>query len=261
MMELLSPIRSESLVDVFVSRFEELIVSGQISIGQRLPSERELAVKLGVSRPVVHEGLLELQARGLVTLKPRKGAFVNDFRSEGSLAVMESLLAYHDGLLEPKLLDGLIHMRRLFELETVRLAARNRTGEQILRLEDIVEAEERCTAAETDRITELDFSFHHLIAISSGNLVYPLLINSFKPVYTNLTGKFFSNPAVLPEVVGFHGEIVAAVEARDEARAVKVMEGLLDHGVVFLKRVIGPMGPRRAQGKKNRFRFIKGGPQ
>ena len=55
--EFLKPIRKDSLKDVFIKRFEDLILSGTFPVGQKLPSERELALQLSVSRPVVHEGL------------------------------------------------------------------------------------------------------------------------------------------------------------------------------------------------------------
>ena len=84
--QLTEPLRTDSLKDVFVLRFEELILSGKIKVGQKLPSERELALQLCVSRPVVHEGLVELASRGLVSLKPRIGATVNDYRKEGSIS-------------------------------------------------------------------------------------------------------------------------------------------------------------------------------
>ncbi len=51
MQELLKPIRTASLKDVFINRFEKLILSGTFPVGQKLPSERELALQLGVSRP------------------------------------------------------------------------------------------------------------------------------------------------------------------------------------------------------------------
>src|SRR5512137_2428558 len=84
MKEILKPLKADSLVEVFISRFENLILTGKIAIGQKLPSERELALQLGVSRPVVHEGLVDLAAKGLVTMKPRVGTMVNDYRKEGS---------------------------------------------------------------------------------------------------------------------------------------------------------------------------------
>ncbi len=52
----------------------------------------ELALQLGVSRPVVHEGLVDLAARGLATLKARVATVVNDFRKEGSLAILNSII-------------------------------------------------------------------------------------------------------------------------------------------------------------------------
>jgi len=62
----------------------------------------------------------------------------------------------------------------------------------------------------------LDFNFHHLVALASGNHVYPLLINSFKQCYLNLTGQFYADSAVVPVVFGFHKEMVKAFEEKDE---------------------------------------------
>ncbi|MBW1814590.1 MAG: FadR family transcriptional regulator, partial [Deltaproteobacteria bacterium] len=118
MQELLKPIKSESLKEIFISRFENLILSGKLSIGQKLPSERELALQLGVSRPVVHEGLVDLASKGLITLTPRIGTVVNDYRTEGSLAMLTSLFNYHDGQLQPAILESVLDMRMLFERET-----------------------------------------------------------------------------------------------------------------------------------------------
>ena len=179
MQELLKPIRTESLKDVCITRLEELILSGRVAMGERLPSERELALQLGVSRPVVHEGLVDMAAKGLVSMIPRKGTVVNDYRQEGSIALLTSLLNYHDGKLEPKLLESLLRMRVLFEVETARLAARNCTEDHLKDFNALLEAEAHIAAHRTEEITRLDFRFHHLVAMASGNIIYPLLINSF----------------------------------------------------------------------------------
>ncbi|MBW2258334.1 MAG: FadR family transcriptional regulator, partial [Deltaproteobacteria bacterium] len=97
--QVLEPLRATRLTDLFIERFEELILSGRLSIGQKLPSERELARQLAVSRPVVHDGLVELSARGLVTIQPRVGTVVNDYRREGSLALLTSLMRHADAAL------------------------------------------------------------------------------------------------------------------------------------------------------------------
>ena len=72
--------------------------------------ERELAVMLRVSRPVVHEGLVDLAAKGLVTLIPRVGTLVNDYRKDGSLAFLASFLNTPEGKLEPGLLDNILSL-------------------------------------------------------------------------------------------------------------------------------------------------------
>ena len=121
---------------------------------------------------MVHEGLVELAAKGLVTLKPRVGATVNDYRRQGSLAILTSLLNYHDGGLEPGLLDSLLEMRKLVEVETAGLAARRRTGEHLDVLKRILAEEEQSSGGSAAARTDLDFEFHHQIAMGLGKFFY-----------------------------------------------------------------------------------------
>lgn len=237
MQELLKPIRTESLKDVFINRFEELILSGSFPVGQKLPSERELALQLGVSRPVVHEGLVDLAAKGLVTLIPRVGTIVNDYRKEGSLSLLTSLVNYHQGDLEPELLTSLLEMRFLFEVETARLTALNRTKEQLQSFYALLREEDHIDNHNTEKVSELDFNFHHLVALSSGNRIYPLLLNSFKHCYINLAGQFFIDSAVVPEVFGFHKQMVKAFEDKDDGAAAQIMRRMLGHGAEQLKKL------------------------
>ena len=81
----------------------------------------------GIDRFEARERIVaDLEAKGLVTLTPRVGAVVNDYRREGSLALLNSLVSYQEGRLEPDLLKSLLDVRRFFEVETARLAARHR---------------------------------------------------------------------------------------------------------------------------------------
>jgi GntR family transcriptional repressor for pyruvate dehydrogenase complex len=239
----LTPLTVVSLKDAFISRFEGLILSGRFAIGEQLPPERTLAVELGVSRPVVHDGLLELAARGLVTIRPRHGTVVNDYRTQGSVAMLASLISYQKGELDPSLAKGLTDMRLLFEAETVRLAATNRTDEQLDALDLLVERESLLSPRDTVRSTELDFRFHHLIAVASGNPVYAMLMQSFEPAYTNLSSRFFAVPGVASGVREGHRLLVRLIEQRDVDGAVIVMRSLLEQGVRVLfgsQQVKGP---------------------
>lgn len=234
----LTPLAVPSLKDVFVERFEELILSGELAIGQRLPSERELAVQLGVSRPVVHAGLAELESRGLVTVRPRARAVVADYRRGGSLALLTSLVNHQRGDVNPALLVGMLDMRRLVETETTRCAALHRTTEDLSRLEALIGAEGEAPPGDVVQVTDLDFEVHHTVALASGNPIYPLLIKSFEPAYKTFSGQFFSEPSVVSVVVEFHGQLLRCIEARDADGAVNVMEQLLDHGQRVLAEVL-----------------------
>jgi GntR family transcriptional regulator, transcriptional repressor for pyruvate dehydrogenase complex len=238
MRELLRPLKTESLKEVFISRFEGLILSGRLSIGQKLPSERELALQLGVSRPVVHEGLVDLASKGLVSMKPRVGAVVNDFRREGSITLLNSLLNYHQGRISPEILQGMIDMRRLIEMETARLAALNRTQEHLTELVKLAEEESHIKPGDIDVLTETDFRFHHLIAMASSNVIYPLFLNSLKEVYTNLSGAFFGDGSVAPVVFGLHARMLKAIEKKDAKASVIIMKQILDHGEERLKAAL-----------------------
>jgi DNA-binding FadR family transcriptional regulator len=239
----LKPLRATSLKEIFIERFEELILSGELAIGEQLPSERELADQLGISRPVVHEGLVELANRGLVALRPRVGATVSDYRRQGSLSLLESLLGRGSGRFDPALQQSLLNLRRLVETDAALRAARHRSQEELRELEGLVARELRA-ADSGDRvaIVALDFELHHRVALASGDPVYPMLLKSCEPAYKNLSGQFFRRPAVVPVVHGLHRELVAAIAAGDGDAARWVMERLLDHGQTELERASGRVG-------------------
>jgi DNA-binding FadR family transcriptional regulator len=232
------PLKVQSLKEACVTRLEELILSGELRIGEHLPSERDFAARIGVSRPVLHEALVDLDAKGLVQIVARRGAFVNDYRRSGSLAMLSSLLAYHNGNLDPVFMQSLIEMRLTVETMTARLAALNCTPEQLAEFRLLLAEEEKAVCGDPQTLTELDFSFHLSVAIASGNLVYPLIINSFKGVYTHLTGEFFRKYCGTP-VVGtvrqFHIQLVETFEKQDAESAVRIMTEMLKHGEIYLR--------------------------
>lgn len=231
MMQVLQALKAVSLKEVFIERFEELILSGRVSAGQKLPSERALALRLGVSRPVVHEGLIELAARGLVTQKPRVGTIVNDYRRHGSLALLSSLINYREGDLDPSLLEALLDLRRLFETETARLAAVNRSDDDVKYLYDLLSRESKADRSNCSVLVDVDFDFHHAIALASGNPIYAMLIKSFEPAHKNLAERFFADVSVASGVLYAHARLVAAIDSRNDVAAAELMTALLDDGV------------------------------
>lgn len=235
----MEPLHVPSLKEACILRLEGLILSGEWQMGMRLPSERDLAAAMNISRPVLHEALVDLAAKGLVSIEARRGVYVNDYRTSGSCALLSSLLSYSGGNLDPAFTQSMLDMRLLVEIETARLAAQRRDSGHLAQFEQILQSEADVTR-DNGALTELDFSFHLLTAIASGNLVYPLILNSFKSIYTALTGRFFHHygqTAVVDEVFALHRRLVGAVAAQDGPGAAAVMAEMLRHGERYLKQI------------------------
>jgi GntR family transcriptional regulator, transcriptional repressor for pyruvate dehydrogenase complex len=228
--DLLAPLRAVSLKEVFVERFERLILSGKLPIGEKLPSERALAVDLGVSRPVVHDGLVELVARGLVSTKPRIGTVINDYRREGSLVLLTSLMSSGVGVEDPLLLRGLLDVRMLMESEAARLAAIERSDDDVEELRDLLAREAMAGAARGPDRVHLNFRFHHRIALASGNPVYAMLLKSLEPAHQTLAGRFFQVADDLGWLLDRHMRLVDAIAESLPDLARDLMQEILENG-------------------------------
>ena len=240
--DFLPRLKKVTLVEDFIRRFEEMILSGKLAVGDTLPSERVLAANLSVSRPVVHEGLINLAMKGLITKSPQGGAVVNDFRTQGSISMLNTILNYQSGTLEPKLAKDITDLRLLLEVENAKLAALNRTKEHLTLFQEILEEEAQINIADFEAVALLDFRFHHAIAIATNNTFYPLLVNSFRPLYLNGSELFFSELSLTPQVFDFHKQLVQVIKDQDSKKAMEVMTMLLEHGMTNYFNLVNKLG-------------------
>jgi GntR family transcriptional regulator, transcriptional repressor for pyruvate dehydrogenase complex len=225
--------KNRSLKAACATQVEALILSGELKISEKLPPERELAARLGVSRPVLHEALVELAMKSLVTISPRHGVTVNDFRNQGSLALIDSLLVYQDDKLSGSIWKNMFDFRMLIEGETAFLAASHRSNEQLKNLKSILEQEQAVDCSNTEKLTELDFAFHLMVASLSGNMIYSLLLNTFKTAYTSYTHAFFQNnlgSPIVNQVFQFHVRLADSITNREATGSKEIMVAMLVHG-------------------------------
>jgi GntR family negative regulator for fad regulon and positive regulator of fabA len=147
-------------------------------------------------------------------------------------------LSYNNGEFDPQFTQSLLDMRINMEVECARLAAQHHTPSQLSELNELLKKEAVIDRRDVEVLTELDFKFHLLIAIASGNMVYPLIINSFKGVYTRLTNQFFKryiNSAIVEDVLRYHQELVKTIQASLPDIAASTMYEMLKHGEKHLK--------------------------
>lgn len=168
-----------SLTDLFVQQIENMILSGELSIGEQLPPARELSTKMGVSRPVISAGIVELEKLGFVEVRPRQGVFVCDYRRRGTMETLVAIMRYNGGALRKNEVRSLFETRDAMECLCLKLVIEKASIEDLEALAPILDKLKEATDSEA--AAELVFSFHHELAVLSGNVLMPLLYHSFKP--------------------------------------------------------------------------------
>ncbi|MEO1260138.1 MAG: FadR/GntR family transcriptional regulator [Bacteroidota bacterium] len=189
-------IKIETPVDKIIRQIRELITSGQLKPGDRLPPERKLAERLGVGRTNVRDALRKLEFYGILRTLPQSGTIVAGM----GITALEGLIS--DVLkMEGSDFASLVETRVLLETQAARLAAQRRTSEDIINIKKALIAYESKVKQGTQAVEE-DLLFHLKIAEASKNsvlkslmlIITPDIVNSFikldvcrdRPVYKAL---------------------------------------------------------------------------
>lgn len=172
-------ITNVSLTELFVQQVENTILSGELAVGERLPPARELSVRMGVSRPVISAGLVELEKLGFVEIRPRQGAFVCDYRRKGTVETLVAIMRYNGGAMRYNEVTSLLQVRGCLESLCVEQVIQNASEEELTALSPVLERIGE--ARQPEDVAEAVFAFHHELAVLSGNMLLPLLYHSFQP--------------------------------------------------------------------------------
>jgi DNA-binding FadR family transcriptional regulator len=175
---------SPSLKELFINEIAENILSGKLTIGERLPNERNLAEKMKVSRAVINAGFIELARWGFVEIVPRKGTFVADYKRRGKIETLEVILKYSGGRFDPDTIDSIYEVRTCIERHIAELAAKRRTKQDIA---DIRKQLDVLSGLDDPKLlSAATHEFYHLLSVASGNIIYPPFIEAYKVIYIPL---------------------------------------------------------------------------
>lgn len=184
-------LEAPSLKELFISELENMIISGKLQIGERLPSERELANSMQVSRAVVNSGIAEMEKKGFLIVKPRIGTFVEDYRRNGTLETLVSVMNYNGGMMQQRDIRSLLEVRIIFMTLASKLAIAHASDEEIKGLKPYLERLGQSTTAEDAACAV--FQFSHELAFISGNTLLPLFFISFRELVTSLWVRYCHN--------------------------------------------------------------------
>ena len=213
-----SKITTLSLTDLFIQQVENMILSGELKVGEKLPAERELAARMGVSRPVISAGLIELEKLGFVEIRPRQGAFVCDYRRKGTIETLIAIMRYNGGIMRHNEVASLLQVRGVLEKLCMQLVIERATDGELQGMASFVEA---IGAAHTpEDLAEAVFEFHHELAVLSGNMLLPLLYHSFKPESVHLW-EWYGKHVGSEKMYEIKKELYSALLKRDTEAATK----------------------------------------
>jgi len=218
---------SPSLKELFIKEITENILSGKLRIGERLPTERELAEKMKVSRAVINGGLTVLAQRGFIEIVPRKGTFVTDYKQRGKIETLEAVLEYSGGHFDPVTLDSIYEVRTCIEQHMAELAAKRRTEQD---LKDLREQIELLSGMEDpEELGKATSEFYHRLSVATGNIIHPLNLETYRVIYIPLLTAIYHQVPKEDRLWRLK-KLVDLIEKKDARRAVECITEIIQWG-------------------------------
>lgn len=199
---------------------QDMIQSGELAAGQKIPSQRDFSLKLGISRASLREALLTLETLGLIKTEAGRGTFVADRGAAGSnMAPWRYSDTYS--------VFDVFQTRIMLEGNIAALAAGRLTGNQLQTMESATKQMEDCWAKQ-DLLAnvEADLEFHGIIASACSNAMLRALYQVVREQLTETQRQPIpiTEPARMQASIAEHRRIISALRDNDPARARLEME-------------------------------------
>lgn len=211
-------IRIETPVDKIIRQIRELITSGQLNPGDKLPPERKLSERLGVGRSSVRDAIKKLEFYGILKTLPQSGTIVAGM----GMTALEGLIS--DVLkIENSDFASLVETRVLLETESTKLAALRRTDQDITDMREALEAYAH-KATVNEQAVEEDLMFHLKIAEASKNVVLKSLMLIITPdIINNFLTLDICNNSRITTALEEHEIILKHIIAQEPEEAAAAM--------------------------------------
>jgi GntR family transcriptional repressor for pyruvate dehydrogenase complex len=219
----LGPIHKQDLRQRVVGRIVELIRTGNLRPGDRLPPERELVEIFSISRPSLREAMRALSTLGIVESRHGGGTFVTDLDARTLLAPLDIFLQ-----LSQVNIEDTFESRRIIEIEIVRKAAVKARRGDIADLKEMIAAHAKIQKDPVGfRI--LDSRFHEKLSSIAGNAVLQRVAYWLYNMDLHIRRRATAEPGLIAQSTEDHADIAAAIAAHDPDRAAAAMAQHLTH--------------------------------
>lgn len=220
------------------------IVAGRYAAGAKLPTEDDLARKLGVSRPSLREGLKALARKGLIESRTRRGTIA---LGRERWDVLDSDVLRWTAASPPDhaFLLSLIELRAIMEPAAARLAASRATPEQILEIARAFQGMVDSLPQDLDACHHHDLAFHRSIFAACGNSILQRFYDAISALLLTLFRASTQARESYENSLAEHGAVAMAIRRRQPEEAEKAMHKLLAGTVRDLEPAFTPRRPAR----------------
>jgi GntR family transcriptional repressor for pyruvate dehydrogenase complex len=237
--------------DAVAAELEKRVLEGSLKPGDKLPSERDLAAELGVSRPSLREAIQKLVSKGMLTTRHGGGNFVTDRLEAHFVDPWKDMLSGH-----PLLHNDLLEFRQMLESQAASLAADRATDADIERLDNLYASLEAAyVGKDLASSIDADVAFHQAIAEAAHNVLIGHLTASLMRVIhghvSNNLEHLHARPQRWEQLQAQHRAIWQAIREHKPEQAARAA---LDH-IEFVRQSIAD-NERAAQRRDSALRRL-----
>jgi GntR family transcriptional regulator, transcriptional repressor for pyruvate dehydrogenase complex len=199
-----------ALTDEAIDKIKQMIISGRVRPGEKLPREADLAAELGLSRNSLREAVKALSVINVLDVRQGDGTYATSLAPSLLLEALSFVVDFHrdDTVLE------FLEVRRILEPAATALAATRMSREDRIELGKVLESVDTDTPVE--ELVAADLEFHRQIALGASNSVLASLVDSMSaPTTRARVWRGMTEPRALERTLAEHRAIYRAIIGRD----------------------------------------------
>lgn len=214
-------------------RLLHAVLHGEFPPDSTLPGERELAARLGVTRPTLREVLHRLAQDGWFDIQHGKPTRVRDYWREGNLNVLSALVRYSQRLPDD-FVPNLLAVRLSLAPAYARAAVERAADQVVTLLTGYAELQDSA-----ERFARADWDLHHGLTLASDNPVFTLILNGFADFYVQMARLYFSQPQARAASQVWYADLLAAAHAGDPDAAEQVTRRAMQESIALWRALNG----------------------
>lgn len=228
---MLEPVKKVSLTDSIMRQLVAYIQT-ELSVGERLPSERKLIDMLQVGRTSLRESLRALEVMGIIETRAGEGTFVLQHESDYLKKPLELGVFGNQ-----RSIQEVYEARRVIEIGMVPVVVDRITEDELGQCRAILEKMKSTSPARVGDFLEYDQQFHRVLALAAKNMILAEVLKLTHRILEEERRGARLTSEDLQKSVQFHERILSAVEARDKKRAAEAVERHMDWTLHLLSKI------------------------